>query len=106
MAINDILQEYTLSTTIIEPITFSGPFPSPITVNVNFVKIGRSVTVTIPDVLGYSTTSIFITSSTFPETMYSDTQMLLPNMVKNATVLLVVQLYHPKINIIYDNNIK
>ena len=38
MSVRNILQEYTLATTITEPISFSGPFPSPITVNVTFEK--------------------------------------------------------------------
>ena len=85
MSVRNILQEYTLVTTLTVPITFSGPFPSPITVNVTFVKIGRSVIVTIPDVTGHITTSTFISSSPIPETMYSDTQMLLPYLVATGT---------------------
>jgi len=85
MSVRNIVKEYALVTTIIEPITFSGPFPNPITVNVNFVKIGRSVTVTIPDVTGHITTSTFISSSSFPDTMYSDTQIILPYPVATGT---------------------
>ena len=84
MSVRNILQEYTLVTTLTEPITFSGPFPSPITVNVNFVKIGITVTVTFPDDTGHITTSTII-SSPIPETMYSDTQMILPYIVANES---------------------
>ena len=85
MSVRNIIKEYALVTTITEPITFSGPFPSPITVNVTFVKIGRSVIVTIPDVTGHITTSTIISSSPIPETMYSDTQMILPYIVANES---------------------
>ena len=38
MSVRNILQEYTLVTTLTVPITFSGPFPSPITVNCYLCK--------------------------------------------------------------------
>ena len=85
MSVRNIIKEYTLVTTIIEPITFSGPYTTPITVNVTFVKIGRSVTVTIPSVTAQITTSTIISSSPIPEIMYSDTQMILPYIVANTS---------------------
>ena len=39
MSVRNIIKEYVLVTIITEPITFSGPFPNPITVNVTFVKL-------------------------------------------------------------------
>ena len=84
MSVRNILQEYTLATTITEPITFSGPFPTPITVNVTFVKIGRTVTVTIPDVTGATTRASVISSSPIPESMYSNIQIILPYLAENG----------------------
>ena len=85
MSVRNILQEYTLVTTMVEPITFSGPYANPITVNVTFVKIGRSVTVTFPDVLGPTTISSVINSSLIPESMYPNSQIILPYLVETGT---------------------
>ena len=83
MSVRNIVKEYTLVTTIVEPITFSGPYATPITVNVTFLKIGRLVTVIIPDVNASITTSTYITSSPIPESMQSDTQIIVPYIILN-----------------------
>ena len=84
MSVRNILQEYTLATTLIEPITFSGPFPNPKTVNITFVKIKRTVTGTFPDVNSATTISSVISSSPIPESMYSNTQIILPYLAENG----------------------
>ena len=84
MSVRNIIKEYVLVTTIVEPITFSGPYANPITVNVTFVKIGRSVTVTFPDVVAATIRASVISSSPIPESMYPNTQIILPYLAENG----------------------